>query len=384
MKTRMIHITGDSKFGGGGIVIMDIARAAAAEGYDVSVLTTDPVFREKLHGQGTPTVEIDVIRRPIRPVWDFLGMVRLWRYLRKERYDIVHTHTSKAGFVGRLAARLAGVRIVVHTVHGFAFHEQSGTAAKKVYIVLERLAGHACNLLVTVSEYHRAAAQQLGIGRPGRLIAIPNGIDPNRVAPTNTRDEVRAELGLRPDEIALMTIGRLADQKGIEFALEALSLMEPDLRQNIRLILAGVGPLADYLAGKAVELGVDNVVDFLGFRDDVGNLLAAGDIVLLPSLWEGLSITLLEAMAAEKPIVATTIPTNVEATRDGSCAVLVPAKDSVALARAISMVAADQQIREDLGRRAGEIFRESYSTDRMVTAYLNQYQRLLEESPQRF
>lgn len=384
MKTRMIHITGDSKFGGGGIVIMDIARAAAAEGYDVSVLTTDPVFREKLHGQGTPTVEIDVIRRPIRPVWDFLGMVRLWRYLRKERYDIVHTHTSKAGFVGRLAARLAGVRIVVHTVHGFAFHEQSGTAAKKVYIVLERLAGHACNLLVTVSEYHRAAAQQLGIGRPGRLIAIPNGIDPNRVAPTNTRDEVRAELGLRPDEIALMTIGRLADQKGIEFALEALSLMEPDLRQNIRLILAGVGPLADYLAGKAVELGVDSVVDFLGFRDDVGNLLAAGDIVLLPSLWEGLSITLLEAMAAEKPIVATTIPTNVEATRDGSCAVLVPAKDSVALARAISMVAADQQIREDLGRRAGEIFRESYSTDRMVTAYLNQYQRLLEESPQRF
>lgn len=381
MKARMIHVTGDSKFGGGGIVIMDIARAAAAEGYDVSVLTTDPVFREKLHGQGTPTVEIDVIRRPIRPVWDFLGLVRLWRYFRRERYDIVHTHTSKAGFVGRLAARLAGVRIVVHTVHGFAFHEQSGTAAKKVYTVLERLAGYACNLLVTVSEYHRAAAQQLGIGRPGRLIAIPNGINPNRVAPTNTRDEVRAELGLRPDEIALMTIGRLADQKGIEFALEALSLMEPDLRQNIRLILAGVGPMAEYLAGRAVELGVDNVVDFLGFRDDVGNLLAAGDIVLLPSLWEGLSITLLEAMAAEKPIVATTIPTNVEATRDGSCAVLVPAKDSVALARAITMVAADQQLREDLGRRAGEIFRESYSTDRMVTAYLNQYQRLLEASP---
>ena len=174
-RVRVLHIIGDSCYGGIAGIILGLGRTARAEGWQVDVLTTNPVVQEAFERQSLGIVNLDVIRREMRPFWDLGGLVRLSRFLRRQRYQIVHTHTSKAGFVGRLAAWLAGVPIVVHTAHGFAIHEQSPAWARIAYSWLERLAARWCHRIVSVSEFHRGWAVQLGICQ-----AATNPGDPER------------------------------------------------------------------------------------------------------------------------------------------------------------------------------------------------------------
>jgi glycosyltransferase involved in cell wall biosynthesis len=372
---RVLHIAGGTEFGGGSLLILEIARATQAAGFEVSVLTTDPTFQAKLTEAGVPFEALDVIRRPIRPLWDLRGLIRLTRFLRSSRPDIVHTHTSKSGFIGRLAAHRAGVPVVMHTVHGFAFHEFSARRTELVYVALERRAARWCDRIITVSEHHRRVALDRGIGTPDQVIAIPNGLAPDRCLPRNPPTAIRAALGVGDSDFLLLGVGRLAEQKGFGYLLEALA----DLRDPaVRLILAGTGPLEERLRRRAEELGLSERVRLLGFRDDIGDLLAACDLVTLPSLYEGLSIALLEAMAAARPVLTTAIPSNIEVTKNGEGAYLVAAHDAAALRDGIAALKVDPGLRAELARRGKAIFDADYTQDRMLAAYLAEYRSLLE------
>jgi glycosyltransferase involved in cell wall biosynthesis len=373
----LLHIVGDSKFGGGSIVILRLALMAQQMGWQVDVLTTDKVFQKLLAENGVGIVDLDVIWRNIRPARDFAGLIRLFRFLRHSGYDIIHTHTSKAGFVGRLAARLAGLAHIVHTVHGFAFHEESTPATLRIYSLLERVAAYACDRIVTVSEFHRRWALELNIGSAEKIVAIPNGLPPDRIKPQHSRDEVRSALGVSPDTLLLLATGRLAEQKGFEYLLESLPEVTARLQTPFKLLFAGTGPLQEELKRLASNFGVLDRVQFLGFREDIADLLAATDIVVLPTLREGLSIALLEAMAAGAPIITTLIGSNAEATQYGLGARLVPAKDSKALAAAIVELAAGKSLARATARRAKQIFERYYNEDRMLNGYRAMYRQLL-------
>jgi glycosyltransferase involved in cell wall biosynthesis len=374
---RLLHIVGDSKFGGGSIVILRLALMAQQMGWHVDVLTTDKVFQKLLAENGVGIVDLDVIWRNIRPARDLAGLVRLFRFLRHSGYDIIHTHTSKAGFVGRLAARLAGIRHIVHTVHGFAFHEESTAATLRIYSLLERVAAHACDRIVTVSEFHRRWALKLNIASAEKIVAIPNGLPPDRVKPLLSRDEVRSNLGIASDTLLLLATGRLAEQKGFEYLLAALPEVSARLQTPFKLLFAGTGPLQEELTSLAANCGVLDRVQFLGFRQDIADLLAATDIVVLPTLREGLSIALLEAMAAGAPIITTLIGSNAEATQYGLGARLVPSKDSKALAAAIVELAAGKSLARATARRGKQIFERYYNEDRMLNGYRAMYRQLL-------
>src|SRR5690242_16183816 len=149
---KLLHVVGDSCFGGASKVILRLAQMAKAEGWQVDILTTNPVFQQAAKSRGIGAIHLDVIRRPIRPAWDLAGLVRLSNFLRRESYAVVHTHTSKAGFVGRLAARLARVPVIVHTVHGFAFHEASPRPTRAFYTTLEHIASRWCDRIVAVNQ----------------------------------------------------------------------------------------------------------------------------------------------------------------------------------------------------------------------------------------
>ena len=377
---KVLHIVGDSKFGGGSVVIVDLARMARDLGWDVDVLTTDPKLIGVLEENKIGVVYLDAIWRDIRPAKDVRGLWRLYRFLRRSSYTLVHTHTSKAGFVGRLAARMAGIPVVVHTVHGFAFHEQSRPAALRVYAALERRAAGWCDRIFTVSEFHRSWGLELGIGDERKMVAIPNGIAPDRVAQVQGREAVREQLGAGTEDFVIVSIGRLADGKGLDDLLEAVAIARKTTAHSIKLWLPGTGPQKAALEKLTADLGLSDAVQFPGFREDVGDLLAASDLVTLPSLREGLSISLLEAMAMEKPIVATSIGSNREVTRDGECAHLISPRDRVALAEAIVRMADDPDYAQRLAKAAGCAYRETYTSRAMLDRYTAEYEKVISES----
>ncbi|MGH3066653.1 MAG: glycosyltransferase family 4 protein [Gaiellaceae bacterium] len=374
-RPRLLLIKGSAPFGGDCVLMLELGRAARERGFDVDVLATDPHFQAMIRSEGLGLVDLDVIRREIRPLWDLRGLIRLRRFLARSPYAIVHTHTTKPGIVGALAARRAGVPAVMHTVHLFPFHEETGRIVTAVYVAVEKLAARWCDRIVAVSESQRDWALRAGIGRPGQVVAIPNGVSTDRATPRRSRADVRAELGLRDDELVILSTGRLAEQKGLEYLIRAAALLRDDL-PDARILLAGDGPRRDRLAKLVSSLELDGRVVLLGRRSDVGDLLVASDLVVLPSLWEGLSISLLEAMASARPVITTSIASNREVTNDGEAAVLVPPKDVESLAEAIRSLAADVPRQHELARRGQEVQRERYELHRMLAGYMAEYERL--------
>ena len=371
---RLLHIVGDSSFGGAAKIILRMAETMRSEGWQVDLLTTNAVFQQAAEENGIGTVDIDVIRREIRPFWDLLGLFRLYRFLRHERYTVVHTHTSKAGFVGRLAAWLARVPVILHTTHGFAFHERSSRAKRVFYSTLERLAAYWCDRVVSVSEFHRRWALELGICGGDKIMAIPNGIaEPQSRMPAL---QLRRDWGAHNDDLVILSTGRLAPEKGLEDLLKAASLLRR-MGQRFRVVLAGDGPLRGQLENLARDLAISDQVTFLGYREDIPDLLAACDLVALPSLREGLSIALLEAMAAGKPIVATSIGSNVTVASQAEMALLVPPCDHQALSEAIIRCGRDPALRMRLGSNARRVFESRYTEEKMLSAYRKTYFGLL-------
>lgn len=376
-RPKILHVKGSGGFGGDCVLMLELGRAAQEQGFDVDVLAVDSRFQQLIRDEGLGLVDLDVIRREIRPLWDLRGLMRLTAFLAKSPYSIVHTHTSKPGVVGTLAARRAGIPAVIHTVHLFPFHEESGRLATAAYVAATRLAARWCDRLVTVSDYQRDWALRLGIGRPEQIVSIPNGVPDERARPVRSRDEIRAEIGIG-DAFMVLSTGRLAEQKGLEYLIRATAGLRWEL-PDLKIVLAGAGPLEAKLSKLVSDLGLEDTVLLLGFRADVGDLLAACDLVVLPSLWEGLSISLLEAMAAGKAVVTTTLGSNREVTDDGRTAVLVPPKDPASLADAIRTLVHDPAQLEELGRRGLEMQRERYTMRRMIDAYSDEYERLLRQ-----
>ena len=356
---------------------MQLARLAVDLGWETQVLTTDPIFQSELREREIGIVDLDVIRREIRPTRDLAGLWRLVGFLRQNRYTIVHTHTSKAGIVGRLAARLAGVPVVVHTAHGFAFHERSPRSVVRACALAERIAGIWCDRIITVSRFHRSWAIELGIAKTPKVIAIPNGIPPERVRPDRDRLAIRSLLGVAPDELVILSAGRLAPQKGLEYLMEALPVLERQLPQPFSVWLAGEGPLEAKLRALAAVQARSGRVRFLGFREDIGNLLEGADLIVLPTLREGLSIALIEAMAAGKPVIATSIGSNCELTGNGAAGLLVPPEDPAALATAIRELAVHPERADQLGQEARRRYLSFYTLDQMLDRYKQEYLRLL-------
>lgn len=377
---RILHILGDSRFGGASFGILRLARYWQSVGWRVDILATDPQFLQAAAEAGVPTVPLDCIWREIRPLRDLAGLWKLYRYLRARRYTVVHTHTTKAGFAGRLAGWLARVPIVVHTAHGFAFHETSHRAKIWFYATMDRIASVGSQRVVTVSRFHKAWGEELGMAPAAKLVAIPNGIPEPPVITPEAAAAARHDLGLTERDLALFTPGRLAPEKGLEDLLDALCLARPQSPRPLKLIIAGDGSLAGPLRRQASELGIAADIRFLGFRKDIPQLLAACDVVVFPTWREGLSIALLEAMSHGKAIVTTTIGSNLEATAEGEAALLVPPRKPAELAEAILALAADESRRRSLGAAARRLYGQRYTQDRMLSGYHQLYLELLEEN----
>ena len=337
----------------------------------ISGRTADPPpqLSETLQAAGVPWFEVPALVRPVGLPNDIRALWQIWRQIRRLRPDIVHTHSSKAGFVGRFAAKMAKAPHILYTPHGHVFQGYFSPVVTRRFVLLERLAARWTDRIITLTDAEADQHLALGIGRPGQFVTIPSGIDLDRVTTVTPKRLVA-------HGTIVGTVARLVPVKGHSFLLDAI----PTVLQRCpeaQFLLVGEGEMRPALEEQARRLGLGGRVTFVGFREDVPAVLAGMDAVVLPSLNEGMGRVLVMAMALGKPIVATSVGGVPELLGNGEAGVLVPPGDSAAIAEAVSTLLCDQLRARALGE-AGRRRASRYGAEAMVSALAKVYREVMD------
>ncbi|MEW6441263.1 MAG: glycosyltransferase family 4 protein [bacterium] len=303
-------------------------------------------------------IPVKVIPFPSRitPLRDLKTLLQLYRYFRAERFDIVHAHTIKPGLLGRIAARLAGVPVVLYTIHGFHFHDEMHPREVSFYGMIERVGALFSDLLLSQNREDIQTAIRMKIARPEELRYLGNGIDTRVFHPSRVTPELvgakRRELGIPPGSKVVAMVGRLVREKGFYEYFEAARILK---EQGFPAVFLAAG--ATHCKKGAVdpmrllgEHGLDGYLRFLGLRHDIPDLMSAIDLLVSPSYAEGIPRNVMEACALGKPVVATDVRGTREIVEDGVNGLLVPAKDPTRLAHAIRTVLSDDAQADAMGR----------------------------------
>lgn len=379
---RLAHVLGNSAFGGDTVYVYSLLEMAAQHGIEAELIAGDPEVLDQARERGLHCVPFTDIIRPIRPWKDVVAVTRLSRLMRDRGYAIVHTHTSKGGAVGRMAARRAKVPIIVHTVQGFAFHEFSGALATMVYSKVERAMARSCDRIIAVNTYDREWAIRLGIvSSPEQIVTVYNGISTERLAAVGSPDRAALlkEVGVEGEVSVLVNLARLAPQKAQCYLLEAMPTVVSRVKRPVHLFLVGNGEDEDTLRALTRRLGLDDNIHFLGFRRDGLAWLKVADISILSSLWEGHSVTILEAMGLGTPVIATDIKGNRETIDHDRNGLLVRPKDPLSLAEAIVRYLNDPESARRHAQAARTDFFEKYTERHVQENTWSVYRELLEE-----
>ena len=339
-------------------------------GFRVSIgySSSGPLVQE-LTSLGLPLTRLPRLMR-IDPFL-FWGMVSL---IRRESPQIVHTHLFKSDFHGRLAARIAGVPVVVSTLHSIDPWAQERSLGR-LYGWTARFADRVIAVSEDVRRFH---ATYTGIPEE-KLVTIENGVDIHRFAGLESSGRaVRKELDFDNAALVFGVVGRLTPPKDHSTFLKAATLILKKV-PKARFLIVGEGPLRKDLEVQAQKTGLGNAVIFTGLRKDVPAVLAALDVLVFSSLWEGLPVALLEGMAAARPIVATTVGGIPEVVLPDKSAFLVPPGDAHALAQACLRLASDPATRHSMGQAGLERVVARYSIDAMIDRTAALYAKLLQE-----
>ncbi len=350
---HVIHIT-EPVTGGVGRQVELIAAALPQHGFRLGLILSlqrapgYAVQAERFRKQG---IEVDVIpmRRQLSPVRDLVSFFRIRRMLSRRQPDLVHTHASKAGMLGRRAARALGIP-VVHTPHVFAFEWRRSGGLSFLYRVAERMAASWCERILLLSYEQCECAYSVGIRPLEKLTVLPNGVDCDYFAPATRlqREHARARFGLAHDIPVVGMAARFEPQKGVGHFLRAAASLCRRV-ERIHFLLVGEGSLLDDARGMIRQFGIEHAVSFCGNITHMRDFYHALDLFVLASLWEGCPYVILEAQASGVPVVATETCGSRALINDSETGMLVPVGDEAALARQVEQLLAD---RESAGRMA--------------------------------
>ena len=300
----------------------------------------------------------------LAPLFNPVALWRLTRLLVRERVTILQTHGARANFYGRIAGRLAGVPVIISTVHNSLKDYEVRPFKRWLYMYLLRLTLPLVHRIICVSDANRRDLIEECPAVAAKTQTVYNGVDPSAFPSQPDRQTVRQELGTTQGPV-LVTIGRLTDQKGHRYLLQALPRLLETWPQ-LCCVFVGEGELRDALHDMAIDLGVEHACRFVGVREDIADILAAADLFVLPSLSEGFPFVLLEALAMGRPVVASRVNGVPELIEDHKTGLLVPARDPQALAAAIREVLSDPTAASKMGADGRAVVREWFTVDRMV------------------
>ena len=312
---------------------------------------------------------------------DFIAMVKLIRLIRHERYHIVHTHTAKAGIIGRFAAWLCRTPIIVHTLHGATFHRAISRREAALYRILERIAALITDQLVSVGDDLRQIYLDSGVGKPEQYVTIRSGFDIDRFRLSDAelalrRRKIRRELGISDSTWVIGSASRLEPRKGQFYFLQSAACL---LKQypDLVFLIAGDGPSAQELRTLARSLRISKQVFFLGHRTDIEDVMSAMDVFVLSSLWEGLPQVLVQAAALGRPIVCFDSEGSKEVVHGGVNGFIVTRGDEKALTDSLSYLAANPLKAREMGHSGRRLIGEEYDKQVMVSRIDSLYYELL-------
>ena len=361
----VMHVITRLTLGGSSENTVSTIEALSRRGYDSTLVLgpeSEAATVEDARRRGCRIVEVALLGREVHPARDVAAVMALTTLFRRARPTIVHTHTSKAGFVGRLAARLARVPVVIHQPHGHIFYGYWGRGRVALFVALERLAARWTDTLVALTPREVEEHVERGIGRAAQWAVVPSGVPTARLrAAAPTRAAARARLGLPADAFVIAGVGRLVPIKGFDLLVDALPAIAARV-PSARALLIGDGEERAALEARAAALGVGERLSITGAVTDVEGVLAAADVLAAPSRNEGMGRVLVEAMAIGLPVVGTTVGGIPDVIIDGECGRLVAPDDAAALAAALAELGSDAALRAKLGAAAGPRA-EAFSTD---------------------
>ncbi|MGD2126413.1 MAG: glycosyltransferase family 4 protein [Desulfobacteraceae bacterium] len=316
--------------------------------------------------------------QPLHPIKDSLTLIDLALFLRKESYHIVHTHNSKAGFIGRLASKLAGVPVIVHTVHGFAFHNQEPLWRQSLFRNLERFASHWCDKMIFISQPLIDWALKERVTAEDKIVKIYSGVELDQFQPVkaDARNKIRRKWKIGQKDAVIGMVSKLWEGKGHAILIRAFKRIKEEIQQA-KLVIVGEGYLHDQLTGLASRLGLADSILFTGFQMDVSEIIATFDVAVLPSFFEGMGRVLLEAMAMEKPVVASAVGGIPDLVVHGVNGFLVSPGNVGELKEAIIKTLRDKKLARKLGKEGRKKITEQFSADMMVRSIDKVYRELL-------
>jgi glycosyltransferase involved in cell wall biosynthesis len=315
---------------------------------------------------------------------DIRAFISIYRLIRLIRPHIVHTHTSKAGFLGRLAAYLAGVSIIIHTPHGHVFHSYYGWVLTNTFIFAEKISSFVTNKIVALIKREKEEHLEAGIASPEKFAIIHSGVMLDDLVNKSIDAKARKkELGIPQGYNVVGTIGRLVPIKGYKYLISAAKKIVEKIDKTA-FVIVGDGYLKLELEKHAEALGIRKNIIFTGWRADSSDVLCLFDIFVLPSLNEGMGRVIIEAMALGKPVVASSVGGIIDLVRNGENGILVPPRDSDALGKALLQLIRNRELAEELGKNGKAMVYPKFDISVMLKKIDGLYESLLKRhySPQ--
>jgi len=380
--TRVLHLITRLIVGGAQENTMLTAAMLDKESYQVEAVSgpqtgSEGSLIEEVRQRGVQLTILPELVRQISPKNDLLALWKLYRLLRQNHYTIVHTHSSKAGIIGRLAARLAGTPLIVHTVHGWSFHDHMSPAVRRTYILLERISAAYTGAMIVVTKKDIEKGLKEGIGKAEQYRLIRSAVPLDEFDPKNVdRSAVRHELGIPVEAFVMGNVGRFSAQKN---PLDWVRVAGEVGRRHpeVFFLLVGDGPMRAQVESALAAEGISERTLLTGLRRDAAHMLAAMDVFVLTSLWEGLPRVIPQAMLMGLPIVANRADGTVEAITDGQTGFLCEPGDIAQMSDRISELIENAEQRWGMGRLGQEYARREFDLHQMITQIEALYRELL-------
>ena len=376
-KIKILHVITHLPIGGAQDNTLYTVELLDKEKYDISLccnLDGDLVERAKKI-EAIKLFDISFLCREVSPYRDIRAFLSLYKLFKEEDFTIIHTHSSKAGLLARLAAVLNKTPIVIHTIHGFAFNDFMNMFKKNFFIYVEKLLAKWTDVLITVSNLNKKKIIDLNIAHENKIKNIYSGIDLSLF--TNKRnDEFRKELNLENDHLLLGSVGRLSNQKDPITMIEAFGIISKPF-PNAHLALVGDGELKGKILEKIDQLKLNDRIHLTGNKNNPWSVYHSMDLFIMSSIYEGLGRSITEALSCGVPVVCTDVEGVPEIVRDNITGILVPPKDSNKLADGIIRTLNDMETAKKMAEEGRRFVNDNFDVNKMVNDIDSLYNTLL-------